>query len=256
MMLEMKNVSKFFGGLSAVNDLSLEIKQGELVGLIGPNGAGKTTVFNLLTNFIEPTRGQICFNGKSITGWKPPRVVALGIRRTFQLTRNFGNLSMIENVLIGQHLHHDSSLLRVLLRSSSYRRKERVSYDRALENLKFAGIADKKDFLCKNVDHYTQKCLSLCMNLTQDLKLLLLDEPTAGMNEKETDAYLDLINKINQQGVAILLIEHNMRAIMKTCQRIVVLNFGQKIAEGVPSEIATNKEVIKAYLGEEDLAQA
>jgi len=248
-LLATRGLTKFFGGLAAVQGLDLNVNQGEIVGLIGPNGAGKTTVFNLLSGFLSPGKGQILFKGQDITGLKPYKVAEKGLVRTFQLTTLFTDLSVMQNVLIGCHRRVHIGLWQDLLHTASVRRREKEVEDKALAALEFTGLSNLKAELAGSLPHGHQRSLALAIALVAEPEMLLLDEPVTGMNAQETTAFMGRLDSLRQRGVTILLIEHNMLAAMSCCDRMVVLNYGQKIAEGTPAEIRQNEEVIRAYLG-------
>jgi branched-chain amino acid transport system ATP-binding protein len=252
-LLETKILTKNFGGLTAVSDLSIEVHKGEIVGLIGPNGAGKTTVFNLITSFFSPNKGHIIFKGQDITGLKPDQVAKKGIIRTFQLTRLFGEYSVLKNVLMAQHLHTQTNFWKEFCLPRSMRRTEGVLLQYAEEILNGMGLYEKRDELAKNLPHGHQRSLAVSIALAAQPELLLLDEPTAGMNPEETRIMMHRIHNIADRGITVLLIEHDMKVVMGLCRRIVVLNYGRKIAEGTPQEIMENSEVIQAYLGVPDV---
>lgn len=248
-MLKTNRLTKYFGGLSAVDNLDLNIEAGEIVGLIGPNGAGKTTVFNLITGFLQPSSGQILLNGEDITSRKSHAIAARGIVRTFQIAKQFSDFTVLQNMGAASHLLNSIRLWETIFRTSSFRKKEASGLDHAMETLRFLGLEPWKDEIAGILPHRHQKLLGIAIALAANPKLLLLDEPLEGMNPKEVDEALEIIGAIRERGVTILLIEHNMRAVMKLCDRIVVLNFGHEIAKGSPEEVRQNKQVIEAYLG-------
>ncbi len=253
MPLEITGLTKYFGGLVAVNQFDMHVNQGEIVGLIGPNGAGKSTLFNLIAGTVWPTEGQVLFNGKDITGKKPHLIAKLGIGRTFQIVPLFADFTVLQNVVVSFHLHPRSSLWDTFLNTSTYRRNETCILQQSLEILQLLGLNHVKNDLARNLPHGYQKMLGIARALAVNPKLLLLDEPIGGMAPDEIDFARTAIGKMRQQGVSILLVEHNMQ-IMDICDRVVVINFGQKIAEGSLSEVRENKEVIKAYFGDIDVA--
>lgn len=248
-MLQVRKLTKNFKGLCAVSDLDLDIGAGEIVGIIGPNGAGKTTVFNLITGFLRPTRGEVIFEGRDLTGLKPHVIARDGIVRTFQLDRIFHDFSIMQNVIAASYLHAGMGFWGAAFDSSAYRKKYAETREQALKVLQFVGLADRKDEIARNLSHGHQKLLGIAIGLVAGPKLLLLDEPLGGMNPAEVDQTLQIIGEIRRRGTDILLIEHNMRAVMKICDRLVVINFGVEIARGTPDEIKANPEVIQAYLG-------
>lgn len=249
-VLEVEHLGISFGGLKAVGDFNLEIAPGELVGLIGPNGAGKTTVFNLLTGVYKPTEGEIRLCGRRINGMRTHEVVAAGIARTFQNIRLFSQMSVIDNVKVAFTKDIKYGLGASVFRTPRFWKTERAIDGRAMELLGIFGLSDKADALASALPYGQQRKLEIARALATDMKLLLLDEPAAGMNPTETAELLACINIIRDRfGIAILLIEHDMSLVMNVCQRIQVINFGQTIAAGLPEEIAVNPEVIKAYLG-------
>lgn len=248
-MLEIRGLTKYFGGLSAVNNLDMTVNQGEIVGLIGPNGAGKTTVFNLITGFIRPTEGQIIFEQSDITGQPTHSIADKGIVRTFQLNAFLQDMTVLQNALVSCHLHPKVGVWEAILNIPGYRKKERYACNHAMDILQFLGLDSVKDELAQNLPHGHQRLLGIAMALSANPKLLLLDEPLAGMNAAEVRESLTFVNKIRSAGTTVLLVEHNMRAVMELCDKIVVINFGCKIAEGLPEEIRRNKDVIESYLG-------
>jgi branched-chain amino acid transport system ATP-binding protein len=250
MYLEIKELTKQFGGLLAVYQFDMQVNKGEIVGLIGPNGAGKTTFFNLITGILQPTRGSIIFNGKDITGKKSHLIAKQGIGRTFQLNPLFADFSVLQNVSTSFHLHPKSSLLDVYFNTKTYRRNEAYIREQAFEILKLVGLEKVRDVLAKNLPHGYQKMLGIARAMAVRPKLLLLDEPIDGMNPDEIDFTMAGIRKTNQQGTTIVVVEHNMQ-IMSLCDRVVVIDFGQKIAEGTPEEMRQDKRVIKSYFGGE-----
>lgn len=253
-MLAINGLTKHFGGLSAVNRLNFSVDEGEAVGLIGPNGAGKTTTFNLITGFLRATSGTVVFNGMNLVGEKPHTIAAGGIVRTFQATSLFPSFTVLQNLVAACYLEPRVGFWEAALHRASSRKKERDVLNEAHEILKFVGLEQMKNTLAPSLPHGHKRILGIAMALAAHPKLLLLDEPLSGMNGSEVAATMELINKIWRRGTTILLIEHNMRAAMGFCQRIVVLNFGEKIAEGTPKEVRENKDVIRAYLGVGDHA--
>ena len=247
-----ENVSEVFGGHKAVSDFNLRLNRGELVGLIGPNGAGKTTVFNMLTGVYQPTSGNISFEGRSIVGLKPYQVTQRGIARTFQNIRLFSELTVLENVKIAFHYHVKYGLIESVLRIGRYFREEEAIEEESFKLLKIFHLEDKANEVAKNLPYGAQRRLEIARALAAKPKLLLLDEPAAGMNPQETKELMDMIRWIRHEfGLTILLIEHDMSLVMGICERIYVLEYGEVIAQGTPDEIKQNPEVIRAYLGGE-----
>lgn len=252
MVLEIKNITKNFGGITALTDVSFHIKEGEIHGLIGPNGAGKTTMFNLITSMFPPTTGEITFFNEDITGIKPHKITSKGICRTFQNIRLFSEMTTIENVMVGAHSRSTSGVFRSVFRPKSQRTEERKIHEKAEELLELVGLSSFHNVVAKNLAYGQQRRLEIARALASDPKLLLLDEPAAGMNETETAGLFDLIKQVQARGVTVLIIEHDMPLVMKLCDHITVLNFGKKLAEGTPEEIQNNPAVIEAYLGSEE----
>lgn len=251
-VLQTKKLTKLFGGVQAAKDFEITLNKGELVGLIGPNGAGKTTVFNLLTGLAEPTSGQIMLNGERIDGKLPYEITSMGVARTFQNIRLFNNLTVLENVKTAFHSRHGYPLLDAITRLGSFRRTEDVVVDKAMRLLNLFGLDGKAYEIASSLPYGMQRRLEIARALATEPKLLLLDEPAAGMNPQETRELQELIYWLRDRfGLTILLIEHDMSLVMNLCERIVVLDYGEKIAEGKPDEIRHNKKVIEAYLGEE-----
>jgi branched-chain amino acid transport system ATP-binding protein len=253
-LLEVKDLYKNFGGLSALTHLNFDVFDGEILGFIGPNGAGKTTLFNVVTGFFPPDKGTITFEGNNITNLKPHQVAQRGIGRTFQLSTLCMRSTVFDNVFSGFHLNYRVNILRAFFHLPSARKEEEVMREKAMKILEFLGIASLKDELARNLPHGHQRMLGVCIALATNPKLLLLDEPMTGMNPEETEVMVGLVRKIRDNGVTIVIVEHDMKAVMKLCNRIVVLSFGEKIAEGVPKEIKENKQVIEAYLGREGIS--
>ncbi|MBO5416649.1 MAG: ABC transporter ATP-binding protein [Clostridia bacterium] len=240
-----------FGGLKAVDNVNLEIKKGELYGLIGPNGAGKTTVFNLLTGVYKPTLGRFYLCGEDLTGKAPAEMNKKGIARTFQNIRLFNNLTVIENVMVGLANQIPCNLVQSVLRLPRHRKSEKEYYERALELLKVFKLDEYKDYLAANLPYGKQRKLEIARAMATNPKLLLLDEPAAGMNPNETQELMDVISFIRKEfDITILLIEHDMRLVGGICEKLTVLNFGTELAVGETSEVLNNPEVIKAYIGE------
>ncbi len=249
-LLQATNVTKIFGGLTAVNDVTLTIEQGRIVSVIGPNGAGKTTFFNILTGIYKPDQGEIIFDGKSIAGRKPDEIAALGMRRTFQNIRLFGNMTVMENVLVGMHTHLVAPFWQIITKTRWVRNEEAKARERARELLAYVGLDSKRDALAKNMPYGDQRRLEIARALAGQPKLILLDEPTAGMNPQETGEATELIRRLRDDlGLTVVLIEHDMRLVMAISERISVLDYGTKIAEGDADVIRSNPRVIEAYLG-------
>ena len=251
MLLKTTGLTKHFGGLTAVSRLDMSVDEGQIVGLIGPNGAGKTTILNLISGFLRVTRGSIIFDGKDITGKKPHLLARMGIGRTFQISPLFGEFTTFKNIVASFYLSADSSFWGAILNTPTYRKKEESILYQAEENLQLVGLGKVRDELAKNLPHGYQKVLDLARALAVKPKLLLLDEPIGGMSPDEIDLALKAIDKVRLQGTTILLVEHNMGVVMSLCDRIVVVSYGEKIAEGSPEEVRKNEDVIRAYFGGE-----
>lgn len=249
-ILQLQGVTKFFGGLCAVKSFDLKLNKGDLAGLIGPNGAGKTTAFNLITGLYQPTKGEIHFNGEQISGMNPHEITRMGIARTFQNIRLFPNLTVLDNVRIAYHAHIDYSMADSIFRSPRFSRGEKELTEKAQDFLSIFQLEGIQDELAKNLPYGEQRRVEIARALACDPKLLLLDEPAAGMNPREIINLMELIGFIRERfNLTILLIEHQMRVVMGICEHITVMDFGEVIARGNPNEIQNNPQVVEAYLG-------
>jgi len=248
-LLELRRVEKYFGGLAAIGNLDMDVNEGEIRALIGPNGAGKTTVFNIVSGFYPVTRGNIRYSGEDITNLKPHQIAKRGLIRTFQLTTLFMELDVLRGIMVARHLHAGMSFTKRLFATA----EEKENKEKCLEIIEFLGLGDLKDELACNLPHGHQRILGIALALAAEPKLLLLDEPVTGMNPIETQHMMGLIRQIRDQGVTILLVEHDMKAVMGFSDFVTVMDFGKKITEGLPQEISRDERVIEAYLGREEL---
>lgn len=249
MILDVKRITKDFGGVRALSEIDLEVHHGDVLGLIGPNGSGKTTLFNIITGFLSPTSGDIMFKGKSIAGLQPHQVAAKGIGRTFQLSSLFLDMSVRENNKVARYLETSTSLWQSLINSKGFREEQKKLEEDAAKIVTFAGMQKEADMPAKRLPYGSQRKLELAVSSGMELELLLLDEPATGMNPEEIKENVNLIELIRERGITIVVIEHHMELVMGICNRIIVLNDGRKIAEGTPKEVAENEEVISVYLG-------
>ncbi|MEW6481602.1 MAG: ABC transporter ATP-binding protein [bacterium] len=250
MILETKNISKSFGGVKALSNLDFSIEKGEIVSVIGPNGSGKTTFFNLITGFYKPDKGEILFKQKRIDSLAPHQITHLGISRTFQNIRLFPNMTALENVMIGRHTRTKGELFEAIFRLPSFKKEEEEITNSSKETLDFVSLLGVGNYLARNLPYGDQRRIEIARALSSEPDLLLLDEPTAGMNKKENKEIISLVRKIRDRGKTIILIEHQMDVVMEVSDRIVVLDYGEKIASGKPDEIKNDPCVIKAYLGD------
>lgn len=248
-LLEIKNLSKHFGGLAALNDVELDVFKSEILGLIGPNGAGKTTLFNVITGFYPPSSGKVIFNGEDITGLRSDQIARRGIGRVFQSSILFMQSTVFDNIFTGMHMHYKQLRWKAFLHTRGVRNEENLYRKKVEELLEFMGLTSVKNELAQNLPHGHQRTTAVCLALATNPQLLLLDEPTTGMNPRETQTMVNLIKKVRDGGVTIVVVEHDMKAVMSLCERVVVLNYGLKIAEGKPGEMRENQTVIEAYLG-------
>lgn len=253
MVLEIGGLTKNFGGLVAIDNLELKVLRSEILGVIGPNGAGKTTLFNLICGFLKPTKGKIIFKGNDIIGLKPHKIAELGIGRTFQRTTLFMDSTVFENVLAGFHLGYKVDIIKTYLHTLESRKEAELIRQKCVDILELVGLVPFKNELAKNLSHGYQRALGLGIALACNPVLLLVDEPVTGMNSQESQTMMNIVKKIRDKGITVMIIEHDMKVVMNLCDRITVLSFGQKIAEGLPEDIRRNKEVIEVYLGREEM---
>ncbi|MCZ7620815.1 MAG: ABC transporter ATP-binding protein [Myxococcota bacterium] len=250
-LLDVQGLTRRFGGLVAVNDVTFQVAPGEIAGLIGPNGAGKTTLFNMLAGSMEPSAGRIVFDGADCSGLPARQMARLGVARTFQITSLFPGLTTFDNVVTGSYRTGRSGWAQSLLRAPSYRREETAAARRAREILSFVDLDSRADMLADDLSYGEQRRLEIAIALAAEPTLLLLDEPAAGMNPEEGQRLVTMIRQIRDRGITVLIVEHHMRVVMNVCDRVIVIDHGVKIAEGTPAEIARHPEVIRVYLGRE-----
>ena len=248
-LLEVQHISKHFGGLKATDDISLQVEQGEILGIIGPNGAGKTTFFNLITGTYRLTSGKILFDGKDVTNYTPEKMAKLGMARTFQNIKLFKFLSVLENVKVGFHIQTSTGMVDSILHTKRYRNDEALANEKGMEILRRVGLANQAALLAGNLPYGWQRRLEIARAMALSPKILLLDEPAAGMNPSETAELMGFIRTLRDDGITVVVIEHDMKFMMNLCDRIVVINYGKKLAEGTPAEVTRNEQVIEAYLG-------
>ena len=248
-LLEVRGLTKVFGGLTAVKDVSFDVEKREIVSLIGPNGAGKTTIFSMITGLVKPTRGKVKFDNMDITGWEAYKVANFGLVTTFQKTKVFPTLTVEEAVMVGTHSKHKTSLLDILLRNKKFYSELEQSKKKVAEILEYTRLTDRKKFMCTELSYGEQRVLEIAVAMAAEPKLLLLDEPTAGLNHTESKNLMNMIYGLRDSDVTILLIEHDMNLVMKISDRVVVLNFGEKLCFGTPREVSSNEKVIEAYIG-------
>lgn len=252
-LLEVKGLSKYFGGLAALSDLDMEVAEGEIRGLIGPNGSGKTTLYNVISGVYRPTSGTVVYQGVDISHLPPSTIAKMGLVRTFQQTALFMDFTVLQNISVGRHLHAGESVFGVIGSTPGTRAVEKEAMEKAEEIVDFMELTHIKDELAINLPHGHMRALGVGIALATEPRLLMLDEPVTGMNPTEKATMLGLIRKIRERGITVLLVEHDMKSVMGTCEYVTVIDFGKKLAEGTPKEIMTNKAVIEAYLGAEEL---
>lgn len=246
-ILEIVGVSKRFGGLTALKDVSFQVAEGEIRGLIGPNGAGKSTMFKIIAGFSAPTKGSVVYRGQNIEGNKPHAIAKMGIVRTFQETTLFQEMSVFENALVGSHMAAQTDIFSAIFGLG--KQKQRAAVDKVMDVLEFMGLSERKDSLASELPLGSQRALALSIALVSEPKVMLMDEPFAGMDPRETNHMMDLTRKVQESGVTIILVEHDMKAVMGLCHYLTVLNFGQVLAEGTPEDIRNDERVVEAYLG-------